>query len=149
MIPTPTVEYGLISPMLIVVGAAIAGVLVEAFLPRRSRYAAQLTLALGATVAALAAVVVVSRQMSGEIGRSAVMGSVVVDRPALFLQGTILLVAVLGILLIAERQIPAGTETEDAAAGLDAFTRRPRRCPAASPSGWPPGPGWRRPRCSR
>uniref|UniRef100_A0A5Q5CDQ0 NADH-quinone oxidoreductase subunit N n=1 Tax=Mycobacterium sp. (strain JLS) TaxID=164757 RepID=A0A5Q5CDQ0_MYCSJ len=131
MIPTPTVEYGLISPMLIVVGAAIAGVLIEAFLPRRSRYAAQLTLALGATVAALAAVVVVSRQMSGEIGRSAVMGSVVVDRPALFLQGTILLVAVLGILLIAERQIPAGTETEDGTAGLDAFTPQASAVPGS------------------
>ena len=130
MIPTPTVEYGLISPMLIVVGAAIAGVLIEAFLPRRSRYAAQLTLALGATVAALAAVVVVSRQMSGEIGRSAVMGSVVVDRPALFLQGTILLVAVLGVLLIAERHIPGSAET-DAAAGLDAFTPQASAVPGS------------------
>ncbi|MDY6870598.1 MAG: NADH-quinone oxidoreductase subunit NuoN [Actinomycetota bacterium] len=131
MIPTPTVEYGLISPMLIVVGAAIAGVLIEAFLPRRSRYAAQLTLALGATVAALAAVVVVSRQMSGEIGRSAVMGSVVVDRPALFLQGTILLVTVLGVLLIAERQIPVSTENDDAAAGLDAFTPQASAVPGS------------------
>ena len=31
-LPTPSVEYGLLSPMLIVFGAAIAGVLVEAFL---------------------------------------------------------------------------------------------------------------------
>ena len=33
-LPTPSVEYGLLSPMLIVFGAAVAGVLVEAFLPR-------------------------------------------------------------------------------------------------------------------
>ena len=46
-LPTPSVEYGLLSPMLIVLGVAVAGVLVEAFLPRRSRYAAQLTLSIG------------------------------------------------------------------------------------------------------
>ena len=33
-LPTPSVEYGLLSPMLIVLGVAVAGVLVEAFLPR-------------------------------------------------------------------------------------------------------------------
>ncbi|WP_242639008.1 NADH-quinone oxidoreductase subunit NuoN [Mycolicibacterium sp. S2-37] len=117
--------------MLIVVGAAIAGVLIEAFLPRRSRYAAQLALALGATAAALGAVIVVSRQLSEELGRSAVMGSVVIDRPALFLQGTILLVAVLGILLIAERRIPVGAENADAAGGLDAFTPQASAVPGS------------------
>jgi NADH-quinone oxidoreductase subunit N len=134
VIPTPTVEYGLLSPMLIVLGAATVGVLIEAFLPRRSRYAAQVTLALGATVAALAAVVVVGRQLSGEVGRSAVMGSVVIDRPALFLQGTVLLVTVLGILLIAERQIPVDvvdTETEGTARGLDAFTPQASAVPGS------------------
>ena len=39
MMPTP-VEYGLLCPMLIVFGVA-SPVLVEAFLPRQSRYAAQ------------------------------------------------------------------------------------------------------------
>ena len=53
----PVVEYGLISPMLIVLGAAVLGVLVEAFLPRQQRYAAQVTLSLGALVAAFVAVV--------------------------------------------------------------------------------------------
>jgi NADH-quinone oxidoreductase subunit N len=33
----PSVEYGQLSPMLIVLGVAVAGVLVEAFLPRKSR----------------------------------------------------------------------------------------------------------------
>lgn len=122
MIPSPSVEYGLLSPMLIVLGAAVAGVLIEAFAPRRSRYAAQVSLALTATVAALVAVAVVARGMAGEVGRSAVGGSVVVDLPALFLQGTILLVAVLGILLMAERQMGAGVETTAGARGLDAFT---------------------------
>ena len=60
-LPTPSVEYGLLSPMLIVFGVAVAGVLVEAFLPRRTRYAAQLALALGGLVAAFVAVVVVGQ----------------------------------------------------------------------------------------
>ena len=57
MLPTPSVEYGLLSPMLIVFGVAVAGVLVEAFLPRRHRYSAQVVLTLGGLVAAFVAVV--------------------------------------------------------------------------------------------
>ena len=60
-LPTPSVEYGLLSPMLIVLGAAVAGVLVEALLPRQRRYAAQVVLALGALVAAFVAVVMLGR----------------------------------------------------------------------------------------
>ena len=32
-IPTPSIEYGVLSPILIVLGVAVAGVLVEAFAP--------------------------------------------------------------------------------------------------------------------
>ncbi|MDV3126706.1 NADH-quinone oxidoreductase subunit NuoN [Mycobacterium sp. 21AC1] len=117
---TPSVEYGLLSPMLIVVSVAIAGVLIEAFAPRASRYAAQVSLALVGLVAAVAAVVMVSRDLHGSPGRPAVLGAVVLDAPALFLQGTILLVGILGILLIAERQ--PSVETRGGARGLDGFT---------------------------
>jgi NADH-quinone oxidoreductase subunit N len=119
-VPTPNVEYGLLSPMLIVFAVAILGVLVEAFLPRQQRYAAQLVLSLGGLVAAFVAVVVLARDLHGETGHTAVLGAVAVDAPALFLQGTILLVGVLGILLIAERQ-PAQSAT-DGGRGLDGFT---------------------------
>ena len=119
-VPTPSVEYWLLSPMLIVLGAAVVGVLVEAFLPRRQRYGAQVALSLAALVAAFVAVVMVSRDLGGGTGFTAMMGSVAVDRPALFLQGTILLVGVLGVLLIGERQIRnAGEDTADSR-GLDA-----------------------------
>jgi NADH-quinone oxidoreductase subunit N len=119
-LPTPSVEYGLLSPMLIIFAVAILGVLVEAFLPRQQRYAAQLVLSLGGLVAAFVAVVVLARDLHGETGQTAVLGAVAVDAPALFLQGTILLVGVLGILLIAERQ-PAQSAT-DGGRGLDGFT---------------------------
>ncbi|MEO3756770.1 NADH-quinone oxidoreductase subunit NuoN [Mycobacterium sp. B14F4] len=130
-VQAPTVEYGLIAPMLIVFAVAITGVLVEAFLPRTSRYAAQLTLSLGGLAAAVVAVVMLVRDLHGSVGQPAVMGAVVVDAPALFLQGTILLVGVLGILLIAERQIGAQADGRSAGRGLDAFTPQASAVPGA------------------
>ncbi|WP_236950377.1 NADH-quinone oxidoreductase subunit NuoN [Mycobacterium sp. MS1601] len=106
--------------MLIVFGAAVAGVLVEAFLPRAARYRTQVVLALGALAAAFVAVVFLARNVYGTVGQLAVMGAVAVDPVTLFLQGTILLIAVLGVLLISEQRIP---HTNDAqATGLDGFT---------------------------
>jgi NADH-quinone oxidoreductase subunit N len=126
----PTVEYGLVSPMLIIFGAAIAGVLVEAFVPRQRRYASQLVICFGALAAALVAVVMLARDLHGTVGRSAVMGAVAVDTPALFLQGTILLVGVLGVLLIAERQVGAG-DGPGARRGLDGFTSQASAVPGS------------------
>jgi NADH-quinone oxidoreductase subunit N len=120
-LPTPSVEYGLLSPMLIILAVAVIGVVLEAFLPRRHRYGAQLVLSLGGLVAAFVAVVMLARDLHGATGHTAVLGAVAVDAPALFLQGTILLVGVLGILLIAERRPPAQSEA-DGNGGLDAFT---------------------------
>lgn len=59
-LPTPSIQYFLLCPTLIVFGVAVAGVLAEAFLPRRIRYTAQVTLALGGLVAALFAVIEVA-----------------------------------------------------------------------------------------
>ena len=134
-LPAPSIEYGQLSPMLIVFGAAVAGVLVEAFLPRRSRYLTQLVLAIGALLAAFVAVVVLGRQLDGSAGTSVVMGAVAEDAPALFLQGTILLIGVLGVLLIAERRMGGHTgsesEYDSAAAGLDAFTPQASAIPGS------------------
>jgi NADH-quinone oxidoreductase subunit N len=120
--PAPSIEYGQLSPMLIVLGVAVAGVLVEAFLPAQRRYAAQLVLSLGGLAAALVAVVLLARELRGSVGHTAVLGAVAVDAPALFLQGTILLIAILGILLIAERRIATRSEPRGESGGLDAFT---------------------------
>lgn len=120
-LPTPTVEYFFLSPMLIVLGAAVLGVLVEALLPRRLRYRAQAVLSLAGLIAAFVAVVLVARDLPGGEPVSAVMGAVAVDMPALFLQGTILVVGVLGVLLIGERQIGVAEDSENGR-GLDAFT---------------------------
>src|SRR3984893_14469770 len=127
--PTPSVEYGLLSPILIVFSVAVVGILVEAFLPRRARYGAQVVLAIGGLIAAFVAVVVVGRQPP-PTGRTAVLQALAIDGPTLLLQGAILLVAVLAVIFIAERRAGenattgpgAATATAHIAAGLDSFT---------------------------
>ncbi len=126
----PSIEYGLLSPLLIVFAVAVAGVLVEAFMPRRARYGIQVTLTLGGLLAALAALVSVYRRTGGAAGgRLAAVGAVSVDRPALFLQAVILVVAALGVLLIAERADPA--EIRSARTGFDAFTAQASAVPGS------------------
>jgi NADH-quinone oxidoreductase subunit N len=133
-LPTPSVEYFLLSPMLIVFGIAIVGVLAEAFLPRRLRYGAQVILALAGLAAAFAAVIVVAKSVPAD-GSRTVLGAVAIDRPALFLQGTVVLVAVLGVIFIAERsQRPVATASAAKSkvfAGLDSFTPQASAVPGS------------------
>ncbi|MBN6544059.1 NADH-quinone oxidoreductase subunit NuoN, partial [Actinacidiphila bryophytorum] len=104
--PTPHIEYAQLSPVLIVLGAAALGVLVEAFLPRRSRYTAQVALAALGLAAAFAAIVALADKGYGTTkAHIAAMGAVAVDGPALFLQGTILLVGFVAIFTFAERRL--------------------------------------------
>jgi NADH-quinone oxidoreductase subunit N len=100
---TPELAFGALAPILIVLGAAVAGVLVEAFAPRAQRYAVQLVLALAGLVAAFAAVVL----LAGTAQITA-QGAVVVDGPTLFLQGTVLLLAMLSVGLISDRVTEPG-----------------------------------------
>ena len=123
----PSIEYGLLSPILIVFGAAIAGVLVEAMLPWRARYGAQLALSLTGLVGAFVALVAVYSGHRSGGGTLAAVGAVTVDGPTLFLQGALLLIATLSVLLIAERGIPI--ESDSRRRGLDAFTAQASTVP--------------------
>ncbi|MFG2195431.1 NADH-quinone oxidoreductase subunit NuoN [Streptomyces sp. NPDC048639] len=127
-IPAPDIEYGQLAPTLIVLGAAIVGVLVEAFLPRRSRYYTQLMVSLTGLAAAFAAVVgLAAGGYSDTKSRIAAMGAVAVDGPALFLQGTILLVSLVAVFTFAERRL------EPAAHGKEVDSFAPSA--AATPGG--------------
>ncbi|MCZ7458657.1 NADH-quinone oxidoreductase subunit NuoN [Streptomyces sp. WMMC940] len=112
-IQAPHIEYAQLAPMLIVVGAAILGVLVEAFVPRRSRHYTQVFLAVVALTAAFAAVVGLA---AGGYGTSkahiAAMGAIAVDGPALFLQGTILLASLVAVFTFAERRLDPAAHGE-------------------------------------
>ncbi|MDR4215903.1 NADH-quinone oxidoreductase subunit N, partial [Bacillus paralicheniformis] len=57
-IDAPQIEYAAILPILILLGAACIGVLVEAFVSKASRWAAQVTLSLLSIVAAGVAFIV-------------------------------------------------------------------------------------------
>ncbi len=137
-LPTPSIEYFLLCPTLIVLGIAVVGVLAEAFLPRQFRYAAQVTLALGGLIGAFVADIVVSRSLPAS-GRSAVLGAVAIDRPTLYLQGTVVLVAVMAVIFIAERSAIAQTPNKAAVAagvsghssGLDSFTPQASAVPGS------------------
>ncbi|MGX7681152.1 NADH-quinone oxidoreductase subunit NuoN [Jatrophihabitans sp. DSM 45814] len=101
---TPSISYAAIAPILIVMVAACVGILVEAMVPRKQRFVAQVTLTLGALAAAFIDVVAIR-------GHSVVTASrsISIDATALYLQGTILVMAALAVMLLAERGIERGT----------------------------------------
>ncbi|MCM2412421.1 MULTISPECIES: NADH-quinone oxidoreductase subunit NuoN [unclassified Streptomyces] len=102
----PVIEYAQLTPVLIVIGVAVLGVLVEAFVPRRARYYTQVFLTVAALVAAFASVIVLAAGGYGTTkAHIAAMGAVAVDGPALFLQGTILLTSLVAVFTFAERRL--------------------------------------------
>ncbi|MEP7192410.1 MAG: NADH-quinone oxidoreductase subunit NuoN [Actinomycetota bacterium] len=112
------INYGAILPILVIFGAAMIGVLVEAFAPRASRYALQVGIALLGLVSALVAVV-----LGVDHQGSTLAGAMVIDGPALFLQGTILVLSVLSVLAMAERFDGVGA---------DAFTAQGAAAPGSA-----------------
>ena len=109
----PSFEYSLLSPILIVAGVAIVGVLVEAFADRKIRYLVQSLLALVGVVGALVATVMVGMNLDqiadGQArGQIAAAGSVAVDGPSVFIWGTLLVMALVSVLLFAERHLEGG-----------------------------------------
>ncbi len=114
-----SIDYLAVAPMFIVVGGALAGVLVEAFAPRERRHGIQVWLTSGVLVAALAVLALWSRDhQSVTLG-----GSVAIDGVSLFLQGTLLLLSVMGVLVMAERF---------GGVGSDAFTPMGASTPGSS-----------------
>jgi NADH-quinone oxidoreductase subunit N len=103
-VPAPSIAYHALAPILIVLGVALAGVLVEAFVPREDRYATQMFLTIAGLVAAFVVVVLLHKT-----SLSTVSGAIAVDKAGLFLQGSILLLALLSMLLIGERGVDTGS----------------------------------------
>ncbi|MDH2426824.1 NADH-quinone oxidoreductase subunit NuoN [Sphaerisporangium sp. TRM90804] len=96
-IDPPTIEYGELAPMLLVFGAAIVGVLVEAFTPRYLRKSIQMPITLLSLAGAFA--LTVWQGLQG-VRSAAAMGAIAVDGPSLFIWGAILLLAIVSVLLI-------------------------------------------------
>ena len=96
----PSINYYAITPILILFGAAVVSVLVEAFVPRGARRPTQLVLVFGSIIAALIVVIDLrgTRLVTGD-------GAIAIDGPTLVLQGALLVIGLLGALLFAERSI--------------------------------------------
>jgi proton-translocating NADH-quinone oxidoreductase chain N len=119
-IAAPHIEWSLLSPMLLVFAAALAGVLIEGFSPRAWRRPLQIGLTLAGLAAAFVLTIVVAATSKvfehGSPGKVAAVIAVGVDRPTLFIQGTILVLAFLSVLLIAESSREVSAFTPQAAA---------------------------------
>ncbi|MDT4920530.1 MAG: NADH-quinone oxidoreductase subunit, partial [Pseudonocardiales bacterium] len=116
-IPTPSVSYVALLPILIVLGAAILGVLAEAAVPRAERFNVQVGITLLGLLGSLGAVWYLAESGKNSITTPSpaagsdlfFRGSLAVDKAGLFIQGTILILAVMSALLLAERSIDVGS----------------------------------------
>ncbi|MFI6949485.1 NADH-quinone oxidoreductase subunit NuoN [Streptomyces sp. NPDC050422] len=124
----PVIEYTQLTPVLIVIGVAVLGVLVEAFVPRRARYYTQVLLTVVALVAAFAAVVGLAADGYGTTkAHIAAMGAIAVDGPALFLQGVILLTSLVAVFTFAERRL----DPESHGSRVDSFAAQAASVPGS------------------
>jgi len=96
----PTLEYSLLAPILIVLGGALIGVLIEAFAPRSARSSSQLFITLATLLLSLASLIRVRTGAS----TAAAMGSVTFDGAGVLLQGSILIIAIVSVFLLADQE---------------------------------------------
>ena len=109
----PHIEYGDVSPILILFGVAVLGVVVEAFVPRARRYAVQLVVATIGVIAAIAAAIWVFTDLNPgsarpRPGRVVAEGAFALDGPTLVCWILILVLGLLAVLLFGERRLEGG-----------------------------------------
>jgi len=100
MLIAPTLIYSLIAPILIVLGGALIGVLIEAFLGKAHRAAVQITISIGTLLLALQQLWRI-RDLSST---TAAVNSVTIDKAGIFLQATVVVLALVAVLLIADQE---------------------------------------------
>jgi NADH-quinone oxidoreductase subunit N len=112
----PPIDYAAIAPLLIVLGAACVAVLVEAFLPRHQRWPAQVALSV-LTIGAAGISLGIYAGSAGPEGLTTLGDALAIDRPTLFMWGTLLALGLGSLLLIADRSVePGGAIVASAAA---------------------------------
>ena len=115
-IQPPAIDYAALMPVLVILVAACLAVLVEAFLPRYQRWPAQVTLSILAIAVAGLSLALYAGTSSPQ-GTTTLSDAVAVDRPTLFLWGTLLALGLGSVLLIADRSVePGGAFLASAAA---------------------------------
>jgi NADH-quinone oxidoreductase subunit N len=102
-VKAPSIDYAAVAPMLIVFTAALISVLVEAFVPRTARFIIQVVLTTVGLAVALISVIYLGTQSTS---LTTAGGTLAIDGPALFLQGTVLVLALLAVLTMADETSP-------------------------------------------
>ena len=97
---SPTLEYAILAPILIVLAGALIGVLTEAFAPRSARASSQLFITLTALVLSLASVI----RLRNTSSTTAAMESVTFDGAGMLLQASILIISIIAVLLLADQE---------------------------------------------
>lgn len=97
---SPTLNYSLLAPIMIVLAGALIGVLVEAFASRDRRAAIQLPVTLATLAFSLGWVFSIRGSESTDLAGN----SVVFDGSAFLIQSLILIISILGALLIADQE---------------------------------------------
>jgi len=97
---SPTLDYALLAPILIVLGGAVLGVLIEAFAPRKSRASSQLFITLVTLVLSLVSLIRVRDRSSS----AAAMESVTFDGAGMLIQGSILIISIISVFLLADQE---------------------------------------------
>lgn len=99
MLNAPHLSYALLAPILVVLGGALLGVLVEAFLKASIRRTSQIVITLTTLLVAFIQLFAIKDRPSS----IAAVTSVSIDRAGVFIQGTILVLAFVGTLFIADQ----------------------------------------------
>jgi len=100
---TPEIAWSYLAPVALVLGAGVLGVLVEAFVPARLRRVVQLSIALVATAGAVVLLAMVWPDVRADGGTVVLGGAMVMDAPAVLLQGILAVIGFLALLVIADR----------------------------------------------
>ena len=118
MLSTPALNYNLLAPILIVLGGALLGVLVEGFVARAYRARLQIIIALLTVATAFAWVI----SIRAAVSQTAAIDSVSTDAAGTFLQGTILALAFVALLFFTQNDhfapqasaLPGSSEEKEA-----------------------------------
>jgi NADH-quinone oxidoreductase subunit N len=97
---SPTLDYALLAPIIIVLGGALVGVLIEAFAPRKSRASSQLFITIATLVLSLASLL----RVRGRSSSAAAMESVTFDGAGMLLQASILVISIIAVFLLADQE---------------------------------------------
>lgn len=104
-ITAPTIEWSLLLPLLVVFGGAVLGVIVEAFAPRSARYVLQTSIA---SIAIIGAGAALSVKLADFQPQKLAMDTVSYDGPTLIFWLLLLVFALGGVALFAERGVSDG-----------------------------------------